>query len=272
MKTFFENNRYAGRIGSHTYYGKIRCGRRKQAKSMDTVMKTSEYAMVCVMQGRGYYEDQERIQHAFVAPCIFQRFPDQTHRITWCEPSYTLFIAAPSSVYETLKFVTTSERIKHPVIQDVDPSDFFREEDILFNMLNELPENQLMIALNRIQTLFTRVLTESQSENSSILTKVDQYIEQAISKKILLSDIAVNLGMSESSFKVKFTEAAGISPGKYIIQKRLSYAAKRLLEGDERISEIADKLGYPDIYTFSRQFKKFYQCTPSQYRKKTELF
>jgi AraC-like DNA-binding protein len=45
--------------------------------------------------------------------------------------------------------------------------------------------------------------------------------------------------------------------------------ARRYLESSEmRIGEIADRLGYRDIYFFSRQFKGFYGMSPVAYRQR----
>jgi iron complex transport system substrate-binding protein len=37
---------------------------------------------------------------------------------------------------------------------------------------------------------------------------------------------------------------------------------------DLSIGEVADQLGYRDVYFFSRQFKKYAGCAPGKYRPK----
>ncbi len=75
-------------------------------------------------------------------------------------------------------------------------------------------------------------------------------------------------GISTVYFRKLFPRISGCSPITYIHRLRIT-KAKRMLESDcERISEIALSLGYPDIYTFSKTFKKHTGLSPTQYMKK----
>lgn len=56
----------------------------------------------------------------------------------------------------------------------------------------------------------------------------------------------------------------GISPGQYRIEYRIR-VAKRLLKDGSSVSKVAQMLNYPDIYTFSHQFREVVQCSPTEY-------
>ena len=74
-------------------------------------------------------------------------------------------------------------------------------------------------------------------------------------------------GISTVYFRKLFPRIAGCSPITYIHRLRIT-KAKRMLESDcDRVSEIALSLGYPDIYTFSKTFKKHTGLAPTQYLK-----
>ena len=74
--------------------------------------------------------------------------------------------------------------------------------------------------------------------------------------------------MSESYFRQMFKKYMGSSPLKYRENVRVSWAKKYLKSNLFSVSEIAEKLGYCDIYHFSKVFKVYVGISPSQYRAK----
>lgn len=73
---------------------------------------------------------------------------------------------------------------------------------------------------------------------------------------------------SKSSFKNDFRKCYNTSPGKWLLEKRLSYARILLENSSRNISEVADKCGFENISHFSRVFKEKYGTTPSDLRRK----
>lgn len=57
----------------------------------------------------------------------------------------------------------------------------------------------------------------------------------------------------------------GITPGQYINQIKMNRARDYLYEKKYTIQQIAGFLGYPDPFTFSKAFKKFYNVPPSKF-------
>lgn len=79
--------------------------------------------------------------------------------------------------------------------------------------------------------------------------------------------MARRLGMSLSSLRRKFRRAAGVSIHRYTVQARITRARHWLGESDLPVKAIAEKLGYPDVYFFSRQFKAETGTTPTLFRR-----
>jgi AraC-like DNA-binding protein len=74
-----------------------------------------------------------------------------------------------------------------------------------------------------------------------------------------ITEIAKELGLSRSHFDRKFTKQVGHPPQKFLLNCKMIHA-RRLLESSQlRIGEVAETLGYRDIYFFSRQFKQFFR-------------
>lgn len=82
-----------------------------------------------------------------------------------------------------------------------------------------------------------------------------------------LDELAEVAAMSRSHLCHRFRESFGSSISEYVIRKRMSAAQRLLYEVELRPGDIAEAVGYPDIYQFSKQFKKTFGVSPTQYRK-----
>ena len=80
-----------------------------------------------------------------------------------------------------------------------------------------------------------------------------------------MPEIADSLPMSYNTFRKNFEKTYGISPSQYRQNARIDHA-KQLLSMGFHCSEVADKLKYTDLYTFSHQFKQITGQTPREYR------
>jgi len=79
--------------------------------------------------------------------------------------------------------------------------------------------------------------------------------------------LAEELGTSESTLRRRFHEATGTSPHGYLLQCRAAEARRLLGETDLPVKAIADRLGYRDVYFFSRQFRQLTGVPPAMYRR-----
>lgn len=79
--------------------------------------------------------------------------------------------------------------------------------------------------------------------------------------------IAARVHFSASYVRRIFREQTGESLGDYIIQKRMEKAGILLQKTDLRIQEIAEECGYDNQRYFASSFKKFYRCTPTEFKK-----
>ncbi len=81
-----------------------------------------------------------------------------------------------------------------------------------------------------------------------------------------ITEIANECGVSECYFRRLFQEYSGESPINFRQKHRIE-KAKQLLLSDEHytVGEIAEELGFSDIYHFSKTFKKFCGISPNKY-------
>lgn len=82
-----------------------------------------------------------------------------------------------------------------------------------------------------------------------------------------IAQVARQIGISRSHFDREFTKQTGQAPQQFLISCKMIEARRYLESSHLRVSEIAEALGYRDIYFFSRQFKQLVGQSPMQYRK-----
>jgi len=96
------------------------------------------------------------------------------------------------------------------------------------------------------------------------------YLEDNCSDfSLYIGTLAQVSGISEIYFRKLFTTVYGMSPKKYINLIRINKAKELLLTHDVSIQQIAEEVGFNDVYSFCKAFKKAQACTPSEYRKWT---
>lgn len=97
--------------------------------------------------------------------------------------------------------------------------------------------------------------------------KIKNLMEEHPSRRYTIPDLAKQASMSIPHFCAEFKKNVGVSPVEYHIRIRLQLARHLLYDRNLSISEIADRVGYNDIYHFSKQFKKHYGVSPRALRK-----
>ena len=81
-----------------------------------------------------------------------------------------------------------------------------------------------------------------------------------------LGDLAKQVGMSRTSFALRFKANAGVAPLTYLQNLRMRLAEQSLREGAMSVSELAESLGYESDSAFSNAFKRRTGMAPKHYR------
>lgn len=92
------------------------------------------------------------------------------------------------------------------------------------------------------------------------------YINENISRKITVADIAERCGISADYLSQVFKKEMGENLGTYIMRQKLE-KAKEMLRQDTGTKEICSSLGFSSQSYFVTAFKRFYNMTPTEYVK-----
>lgn len=101
--------------------------------------------------------------------------------------------------------------------------------------------------------------------------RISRYVMDHAETRLTPSALARVAGLSPDYFSRLFRKSFGTSPREWLLKQRLQRAADLLLDPEWRISEIAGRLGYPDLYLFSRQFKNEFRSSPREWRRYRSL-
>ena len=83
--------------------------------------------------------------------------------------------------------------------------------------------------------------------------------------------LAAQCGISTRYFNRLFAAFYGVAPKEYILRLRLELAQNLLISSAESIGSISEICGFPDVYYFSRLFKRRFGISPNRYRKANVL-
>ena len=129
--------------------------------------------------------------------------------------------------------------------------------------------------LSRLTALWLLILrnlsnAEQTPENvTSIRTrKTLQFIEKHYPEEVTLEDLARSAGVSKSECLRCFKISLQTTPYKYLMDYRLSKAARLLKETDLPVSGIAIRTGFNGQSYFGKCFREKMGCSPSEYREK----
>lgn len=115
------------------------------------------------------------------------------------------------------------------------------------------------LALNGIQS----VRLETRKEIFRRLKTARQYMDDEFLNIEEINQVAKICHMSEFHFFRSFRQAFKCTPWQYILNKRMELAKQLLQAGHLSITQVAIDCNFPDVYTFSKAFKKHFNITPS---------
>jgi AraC-like DNA-binding protein len=159
----------------------------------------------------------------------------------------------------------------YPLLDDLSSKSGFRAVLQFLNLLHELS-----LFADDAHTLSSDSFSRQvEFYDSRRIEKVKIYVNNNYKKEIRAAKLAEMVGMSPSSFSRFFKLRAGKTFQEYVIDIRLGYAARALVDSKKSITEICAECGFQNMANFNRIFKKYKLCTPKafreNYRKKQQI-
>lgn len=138
------------------------------------------------------------------------------------------------------------------------------------SMLNHYNVNEMVSILESTSAQLS-LLMEDKAKAHSSMTGILAYIEENIaSTELSLVSAADAFGLSASAFSRMFKEKIGRNFKEYVDTARIALAKTLLTESRQPVEQVALSVGYENITSFYRLFKKHVGIAPGEYRQAKE--
>lgn len=154
-------------------------------------------------------------------------------------------------------------------------------EELLFKVIKQ-EENSapfsILLKKSHLLELIAFILTEAETKysddvdsglslvNIERLELARKYISENINKSLTLNEISLIAGFSKNYFARIFKVQYGVNPMQFHTDLRIERAKQLLTFSEMNVTEIAIELGYMNIHTFSRAFRKSTAMSPTSFR------
>ncbi len=233
------------------------------------------YALVLMTAGRGYFRDGHGTEAAVGPGDAMWVFPEIAHAYgpaagsEWTQV-YCVFAGAQFDLWRRTGLISPDR----PVWK-LGAADYWQQRlETAVKPEARRGGGQAMRAFGR----FLQVVTEmaAAAEEAERLPERDGWFEKSL--RLLghrgaagwptPQQVAREVGLSYENFRKRFTQLGGESPGRYQKRRRLEWACASIYQGEHTIKQIADELGFCDVFHFSKAFKQVVGTTPSEYRRR----
>lgn len=231
------------------------------------------YGAVLVLSGKAVQIDEEGNKTDIYPGCLIQRIPEKQQTLyihpdgSWLE----FFICISKSMYDALISMDLLDREQNVLYPGLSGAIYDECNDFLYLMKNTLPTDINLLLPEALKIILMLHGLHKQSgtncKDMEIINKACMILAKPTSYECSVHELTKDLGMGYEKFRKLFKQQMGTSPGNYIMQKRMDYAKKLLIENSKSIKEIALELGFSDSYAFSKQFRNVVGLSPSAFRR-----
>jgi len=113
--------------------------------------------------------------------------------------------------------------------------------------------------------------TPRQTHGDTAVLKAQEWVHIRDGRDVSLASMAEVAGLERRTFLRRFANATGMTPIEYCRTVRIARARELLEGGNTPQKEIAQSLGYEDVASFARVFRKVTGLAPGVYRKRFGL-
>jgi AraC-like DNA-binding protein len=263
------------RIGNNEAKGLISCGfiHKKSSDDSNIHVISDCYTGILLINGSGTFIGPDGNVTDLVQGCFVQRIPGVLHSTIvsndgkWLE----FFISIDQDIYREMCNLNIFNKNDYVLFPGINIGILDTCENFLTSLQKTTYFHLPYLLTRSIDFIYSiNSYHTKQLENKyEIIDEAIELLNQNAFKRINTKELINKLGLGYENFRKIFKASTGISPTQYIINYRINSAKSLLIEDKLSINEIADYLGYNDVFYFSNQFKKYTGYTPNAFKKRS---
>ena len=177
-------------------------------------------------------------------------------------------LSKAASLAEAKKFTSI---VLYSVFTSLLKLDITVKESMLNEFIQKTDSAQTIQECDNILWSCLACLTNSgpkmSNDSHAYVRKAVQYLELHYSEPLSIPQIAAHVGVSSVYLNKVFKMATEKTLSEYLNYYRISRSLELLAGSTETVNRISESVGYNDVRSYIRFFKKFYGMTPNEYRK-----
>lgn len=141
-------------------------------------------------------------------------------------------------------------------------------EDVCTSLARDETSASLTAAAGAAWNLLAQLAADrhQRSVGDAAISRVQSHLREHLAEPFVVAELAAQAGFSTSHFSARFHAVTGFSVTEYVKRLRMARARELLITTDETVAEIAQEVGYPDQFYFSRQFRAVNGSSPRSFR------
>ncbi|MBQ9788334.1 MAG: helix-turn-helix domain-containing protein [Lentisphaeria bacterium] len=233
------------------------------------------YTFAYILSGQTYVVDENGKKKLLRAGDVFQRYPGVIHstEIVSTHNYLEMFFYLDKSIYEMMRDNEMPALLQRTweagVHAEYPQMGLELKERLRYATLDEIHViiGQILAMINQIY-FNARKNTLNQGRYINKIEEAIRIITDNARSAINIAHVAETVGLGFDTFRKEFKKFTGQSPNAFLIKARIHIACELLKRKEYSIKEISAKLGYPDPYSFSKQFKQIMGESPSEFNKR----
>lgn len=263
----------------HIHYCNYRDSNEPRRVSRKITRTLQHHALVFFTRGKGSIIIEKK-RYEIKEGMLFYLCPDVLHSIELDteEPicCVTVHFSYASVSFNENKWDITNEVELLPLHFAQELKDYYQIDTIFKKLVNswnaKLPGYEFMTK-TLLQQLLIAIYQNIKKQNRNYSTslkveKIIEYMHQNINSKITLTELSEMVQLSPTYLSRTFKDTTGYSVIEFFNKIKIDKAKELIIEGNKKIKEVAQTLGFADEFYFSRIFKKIEGISPSEFYSK----
>lgn len=167
---------------------------------------------------------------------------------------------------DNMELTHTINSLEHLLVNSNSPESSWKKEKLIF-CITEL----LLTILELSPECFEYKKEKSYTPKEKHVYNIINFLTSNYNQNITLEEISQTFYIDKHYLCHIFKEITGLTVTGFLNTKRLSEAERMLLYTDFTVTQICQSIGFNSISYFIKLFKRYYNCSPSQFKKNMSI-